>query len=59
MQSTDDTSKKTVFVGKKNKDFEFGDLRNMRVEFVECSAKHKSDGDATLSPVVDWVGKIL
>jgi signal recognition particle receptor subunit beta len=39
------TGNNNTYLGKRNKDFEFSDLRPMRVQFVECSAMDTSDKD--------------
>lgn len=47
-----------VSVGKKGKDFDFSHVHPVKVEFVECSAKGESDGEADLTAVGKWLEKI-
>ena len=60
LQGTDSTgSTSTVFLGKRDKTFQFSDLRRPNVTFVECSARGKSeDGDAQLSEVKAWLSGV-
>lgn len=57
LDSTSDSSNKAI-LGRFDKEFSFGDLKNV-VEFVECSAfKVGEDGEEILSdlkPVMDWL----
>lgn len=46
-----------VFVGQKGKDFDFVDLRGMKTEFIECSAKGNDDSD--LKDVHAWLNKLI
>ena len=59
LQGTDNTSNNNTFLGKRDRDFAFADIKPLRVDFVECSARGKdenSDGD--LQPVYDWMTRI-
>lgn len=50
-----DQNMKTFVLGKKNKDFEFSDLK-FKVEFIECTAKsNESNG---LGSIVEYLEKI-
>ncbi|KAL8606594.1 hypothetical protein ACOMHN_009479 [Nucella lapillus] len=59
LQSTDSTGNNNTFLGKRDKDFAFADIKPLRVTFVECSARGKegkSDGD--LKAVLDWMAQV-
>ena len=60
LQGTDSTgTSNSVFLGKRDKSFQFSDLRRPNVTFVECSAKGKTeDGDAQLSEVNAWLSGV-
>jgi len=47
-----DEASKRVFLGKKNKDFEFSDLKKLNVKFCECSVEENEDG---LDVVKQWI----
>lgn len=50
------TGNNNSFLGKRNKDFEFSDLKPMKVQFVECSALDTSDKDQPgLMEVEKWL----
>ncbi|XP_064599164.1 signal recognition particle receptor subunit beta-like [Liolophura sinensis] len=55
LQGTDNTANNNTFLGMRNKDFEFSDLKPFKVEFAECSALGKGNG---LSDVEEWIEKI-
>lgn len=46
-----------IFVGQKGKDFDFADLRGMKVEFVECSAKENDKSG--LNYIYEWLNKLM
>lgn len=46
-----------VFVGQKGKDFSFEDIRSMKVDFIECSAKGNDDND--LKDLQLWLHNII
>lgn len=59
LQSTDNTGNNNTFLGKRDKDFAFADIKPLRVKFVECSARGKeenSQGD--LQAVLDWMAQV-
>jgi len=59
LQGQDGGSTSTaLYIGKKGKDFEFGHVLPMKVEFVECSAKGEADGEADVTAVEKWLEKI-
>ncbi|KAK7094302.1 signal recognition particle receptor subunit beta-like [Littorina saxatilis] len=59
LQSTDSTGNNNTFLGKRDKHFSFADIKPLRVEFVECSARGKDEnGEADLEPVLDWIGRV-
>ena len=59
LQGQDGGSTTTAgYVGKKGKDFEFGHVLPIQVEFAECSAKGHSEGEADLDAVEKWLEKI-
>lgn len=47
-----------AYVGKKGKDFEFGHVLPLTVEFAECSAKGQVEGEADITAVEKWLEKI-
>nr|XP_022342917.1 signal recognition particle receptor subunit beta-like [Crassostrea virginica] len=50
------TGNNNSYLGKRNKDFEFSDLKPMKVQFVECSALDTSDKDQPgLMEVEKWL----
>ena len=59
LQGQDGGSTSTaLYIGKKGKDFDFGHVLPMKVEFVECSAKGEADGEADVTAVEKWLEKI-
>ncbi|CAH1776083.1 unnamed protein product [Owenia fusiformis] len=58
LQGQDNSSNSVVFLGKKNKEFEFSDLKGLKVEFVECSCKGLEDSDGDLKELYEWIEKI-
>ncbi|KAK2191459.1 hypothetical protein NP493_53g18057 [Ridgeia piscesae] len=60
LQGTSSTgSNNNVFLGNRDKPFQFSDLRKLNVTFVECSAKGKGeDGEAQLSEVIVWLDTV-
>lgn len=56
LQGQDGGSTRTVgYVGKKGKDFEFGHVLPVTVEFAEGSAKGQADGEADVTAVEKWL----
>ena len=55
---TDNSNSSTKFLGKKDKDFSFSDLKPLRVEFVQCSAKGLKDNDGEIKQIVDWLDRM-
>lgn len=52
-------STSNVFLGTRDKNFQFSDLRKLSVTFVECSAKGKGeDGEGQLSEVTAWLDAV-
>ncbi|XP_011429495.3 signal recognition particle receptor subunit beta [Magallana gigas] len=48
------------YLGKRSKDFEFSDLKPMKVQFVECSAVDTSDKDQPgLMEVENWLSTLV
>ncbi|XP_068753421.1 signal recognition particle receptor subunit beta-like [Montipora capricornis] len=58
LQGQDGGSTTAVYVGKKDKEFEFSHVLPVKVEFAECSAKGQADGEADLTEVEKWLEKI-
>ena len=55
-----DGSSANVFLGRKDRDFTFNDLKTFKVNFAECSArglKGETDG-GNLEQVEEWLEKI-
>ena len=60
LSETDGSSSSNRFLGKKDKDFAFSDLKSQKVQFVECSArglKGETDG-GSVEQVQEWLEKI-
>lgn len=56
LDSTTNTGTSVGFLGKKGKDFEFSDVRGLKVDFIECSARGAKDSDAVdLEALEDWL----
>ena len=49
-----------MFLGCRNKEFEFSDLKPLKVDFVECSLRgSKDDADKfDMDDVVNWLNKL-
>ncbi|XP_067658190.1 signal recognition particle receptor subunit beta-like [Haliotis asinina] len=59
LQGTDNTSNNNTYLGKRNKDFEFLDVKPFKITFAECSCKGKGDNSkADLSEVESWLSKV-
>ena len=60
LEGTDNKSS-AKFLGKKNKDFEFSDLKPVKIEFVECSSapgSRNGDDSPDLLAVEKWLHQI-
>ncbi len=58
LESTDKSGSSNVFLGKKNKDFQFSDIKPYKVDFVECSARGGRDKEEfDLAALEDWLAK--
>lgn len=54
------TGNNNSYLGKRSKDFEFSDLKPMKVQFVECSAVDTSDKDQPgLMEVENWLSTLV
>jgi len=59
LQATDGSSTASVFLGRRDRDFTFEDLRPTTVEFVECYARtQKNESEHQLEPVREWLVKV-
>lgn len=59
LSSTDGNKSTTASLGKKNREFTFADVKPMRVEFAECSAKGGSgSGKDDLNQVTEWIIRV-
>ncbi|XP_041377889.1 signal recognition particle receptor subunit beta-like [Gigantopelta aegis] len=58
LQGTDNTSNNNSYLGKRNKPFEFSDLKPMSIEFVECSIHGKTDEEADFSTITRWLDRV-
>ncbi|XP_013420918.1 signal recognition particle receptor subunit beta-like [Lingula anatina] len=60
LEGTSDTGNNNTFLGRRDRDFQFADLKPFTVDFVECSARgsNGTDGDGELNQVIDWLQKI-
>lgn len=53
--STDDTTSKDTFLGKKGEDFEFQQLRKLSVDFAECFVKGQTEEESNLDEITHWL----
>jgi len=60
LAATDSSHKSdVVFLGKRGQDFTFSDVKQHRVEFIECSARgSKDDNVVGVDVVEDWIARI-
>lgn len=59
LQGTDNSANNNVYLGRHNKDFEFADLKSLQVEFVECSARGKSEeSNGDTECVLEWIARV-
>jgi len=60
LQGTEDTGNNNSFLGKQDKDFDFADLKPLKVDFAECSALGESDNTdkAHLDDLYGWMTKV-
>ena len=59
LQGTDNTSNNNTFLGKRGKDFQFADVKPLKVEFAECSARGKSEAsDGDLGVIEKWLQQV-
>jgi len=54
LQGTDDSDSNFTFLGRRDKDFDFSDLKPLNVEFAECSAR----GEGELGNLCSWMSKV-
>lgn len=48
-----------MFLGKRDRNFSFADLKPLKVEFLECSAQGKENGgEPDLGQIQQWLKKI-
>ena len=60
LQGTTDTGNTNTFLGKQGKDFDFMDLKPLKVEFAECSAlgEDKDKEKAQLGDLYSWINRV-
>ncbi|CAG2215141.1 SRP102 [Mytilus edulis] len=59
LQQIESSGNNNTFLGKRNKDFSFDDLKPMKVDFVECSLKGKNaESKPEMKDLEDWLIKI-
>ena len=59
LKQIESTGNNNTFLGKRNKDFSFDDLKPFKIDFVECSLKGKdTDAKPDMNDVEDWLIKI-
>jgi len=60
LQGVGDTGANNAFLGKQGKDFDFMDLKPLKVEFGECSAlgEGKSTENPELSDLYTWINRV-
>jgi signal recognition particle receptor subunit beta len=58
LEATDGSTSSAVYLGRRDQNFSFADLRPMRVEFIECSLVGKvGDAGCQIEDVVKWIEK--
>ncbi|ESO91220.1 hypothetical protein LOTGIDRAFT_228741 [Lottia gigantea] len=55
LQGLESTGNNNSFLGKRNKDFEFSDLKTFNIEFVECSCGKDEESKSSLEEVQSWL----
>ncbi|KAI8795415.1 signal recognition particle receptor subunit beta [Biomphalaria glabrata] len=59
LKGVGDTANNNAFLGKRDKDFDFSDLKPIKVEFAECSAQGKNKEDLPdLQQLYAWLNKV-
>ena len=60
LEGTTITGNNITFLGKRNKRFEFADLKPMKVDFVECSIRgaKESGEECDMADIMQWLEKI-
>ena len=59
LKGTDDSGNNNVYLGRRDKDFSFADLKPFKIEFVECSARgDKDDGEPDLGHIEAWLEQV-
>ena len=59
LQGQDDVGNNNTFLGKRNKDFSFSDLKPIAVDFVESIAQGKDEtADTSIKQVEEWLMKV-
>ena len=59
LQATDGPSATSVFLGRRDHNFTFDDLRPMTIEFVECFARtQQNETEHELGSVREWLAKV-
>lgn len=60
LQGVGDTGNNNSFLGKRDKDFDFSDLKPLKVDFAECSAigKDNNENKADLDELYNWLAKV-
>uniref|UniRef100_A0A0B6ZNL5 Signal recognition particle receptor subunit beta n=1 Tax=Arion vulgaris TaxID=1028688 RepID=A0A0B6ZNL5_9EUPU len=55
-----DTANNNTYLGKRDKDFDFSDVKPLKIEFAECSAfgKDKSSDGPELDEIYRWLAKV-
>ncbi|KAK3105697.1 hypothetical protein FSP39_003675 [Pinctada imbricata] len=60
LQQIDSSGNNNTFIGKRDKDFEFSDLKPLRVTFTECSALETAEGaQPGLTGVESWLANLI
>ena len=60
LDGTDNKSMDSAFLGNRNKDFQFSDLKLTKVSFAECSARgaQGENGQGHLEQIEEWINQI-
>ena len=59
LKDTSTSGNNNTYLGKRNKDFAFADLKPIKVEFAECSALGKDENsEPDIGQIEDWLMKV-
>lgn len=60
LKGVGDTANNNTYLGKRDKDFDFSDVKPLKVEFAECSAlgKGQSSQEPELDELYRWLARV-